>query len=72
MKLLLIVFIFAILIMLWRNRRVDEVAQRPAAPLPPQVMVTCADCGTHVPSSEAVMGHRGAYCSAAHRTRCEP
>ena len=71
MKFLLIVFIFAFLIMLWRNRRVEEVAQRPTPPGQPQVMVICASCGTHVPASEAVMGHRDPYCSAAHRARSE-
>ena len=71
MKLLLIVFIFAVLIMLWRNRRVDEVAQRPAPKGKPQLMVVCAHCGTHLPAAEAVTGLRGVYCSTGHRARSE-
>ena len=71
MKLLLIVFIFAILMMLWRNRRVDEVAQQPPPKGQPQLMVVCANCGTHLPAAEAVTGLRGVYCSSTHRAHSE-
>ena len=32
-----------------------------------QVMVSCAQCGLHVPQSEAFPGRGGHFCSAAHR-----
>lgn len=32
-----------------------------------QVMVSCAQCGLHVPQSEAFPGRGGQFCSAAHR-----
>lgn len=83
MKFLLIVFIFAFLIMFWRKRQAEEAAAEPP-PAPkarpgnaqrgtedPLMMVACARCGTHVPQNDAVRGHAGSYCSAAHRSASE-
>lgn len=37
----------------------------------PHIMVACADCGTHIPESDAIHGAHGVYCSQAHRNRHE-
>jgi len=36
-----------------------------------QVMVSCAQCGLHVPQSEAYPGRGGQFCCAAHRSAYE-
>lgn len=33
----------------------------------PQPMLPCAQCGTHIPESDAVPGKQGHYCSEQHR-----
>ncbi|OWQ45115.1 hypothetical protein CDL60_22630 [Roseateles noduli] len=46
----------------------------PAAPAPsPELesMVSCAECGTHLPAGEAVPGRGGLFCSASHRAAHE-
>jgi len=35
------------------------------------MMVSCAECGTHLPESEAYPGRGGHFCSAEHRQRHE-
>lgn len=51
----------------------DRAAAPPPAPpaAPPERaledMVSCAECGTHLPASEALPGRGGQFCSAAHR-----
>ncbi len=40
-------------------------------PTGPQTMVTCAHCGAHLPSSDAVAGQQAVYCSEAHRLQKE-
>lgn len=37
----------------------------------PERMVDCAECGTHLPVSEALPGRGGHFCSAEHRSRFE-
>lgn len=34
-------------------------------------MVRCAECGTHLPESEALPGRGGHFCGAAHRAAHE-
>lgn len=34
-------------------------------------MVSCAECGTHLPAGEAVPGRGGQFCSVAHRAAHE-
>lgn len=76
MKYLLVLFVVAIGIWLWRKNRQDEISERAAAPKPaapravgaPQAMVRCAHCGLHLPATDALPGPDGAlYCSVAHR-----
>ncbi|HLO95359.1 MAG TPA: PP0621 family protein [Burkholderiaceae bacterium] len=35
------------------------------------MMVSCAECGTHLPEAEAYPGRGGHFCSAEHRQRHE-
>ena len=75
MKYLLVLFVVAVAIWLWRRNRREEMEQkagaRPAAPPtvgPPQSMVRCAHCGLHLPAADAIAGPQGSvYCSEAHR-----
>ena len=34
-------------------------------------MVSCVECGTHLPAVEAVPGRGGPFCSVAHRAAHE-
>lgn len=79
MKYLLVVVVVFVAIWLWRKNRRDELRARPVPPrnaAPPAVaaplaMTRCAQCGMHLPESDAVRGQRGVYCSAAHRQATE-
>jgi len=71
-KFLLIVFIFAFLIMLWRKGQATQAKPQKSRPAAPTLMVACAHCGTHLPSDDALAGRHGVYCSAAHRATSEP
>ncbi len=42
-----------------------------AAEPAPERMVDCAECGTHLPVSEALPGRGGHFCCAEHRSRFE-
>lgn len=71
MKILFIIVLIAVAIAWLRARaRAEEAAQggqRPAAPPAPERMVSCAQCGLHLPASEAVFDAGGtAYCGAPH------
>ena len=60
---------------LWRSGRSDGPTSSGSAPArnqSPQVMVPCTLCQLHVPIGDAVAGHRGSYCCAAHRLQAEP
>jgi uncharacterized protein len=37
----------------------------------PQIMLSCAVCGVHLPRSDAHVGKRGSYCSATHQKQRE-
>ncbi len=77
MKYLLVLGVVMFAIWLWRHNREtqvrDRAATRPRRPPPPAEaaavpdMVPCAQCGLHLPQSDAVTGQRGQYCSDAHR-----
>ena len=54
-----------------RNARPAEQQKKPAAPPAPQSMVSCAQCGLHLPQNEALPGRGGVFCTAAHRAEFE-
>lgn len=69
MKYLLVLCIVLLGIWLWRtNREADpkrNKQQTKAAPKPLE-MVRCTLCSVHIPSTQAIQGKKGAYCSADH------
>lgn len=74
MKFLLWAGLIAAVIWVLRSKKKSS----PAAPSPApsvakreiEVMLRCADCGTHFPASEAVFdASNTAYCSSEHRQR---
>ncbi|MCV2370034.1 PP0621 family protein [Roseateles oligotrophus] len=75
MKYLLLIVVLALVFsMLARKRaRPPEVKPEPNARSKPPVlnMVTCAQCGLHLPLDEALPGQGGMFCGAAHRASYE-
>ena len=77
MKFLL--FVMAVLVLLWllrgslrRLRRPPPPpAARPAPDEGPLPMLSCAQCGLHLPRDEALPGRGGVFCGAAHRSAYE-
>lgn len=70
MKYILVLAVVWVGYYLWRKARMADKAEqeRPKRdPATPQVMVACAHCGTHLPSSEALPARGVFYCSAEHR-----
>ncbi len=53
------------------NAETNAKPNGPATALPPQTMLPCQHCATHVPESDAVRGRLGPYCSSAHRQLAE-
>lgn len=73
MKYLLILLLALVVIWAWKRSRAKQ-AMPPPAPTPtaaPSEMVTCAQCGIHVPHEEAVTGQKGLYCSTEHRSSAQ-
>lgn len=59
-------------VVLWWKHRQRGVRVPPGARAPStETMVRCAQCGVHVPESQALPGRGGVFCSAEHRTRFE-
>ena len=69
----LLVFLLAILALVWLLRG-SVRRMRVHTPPPvraPQAMVACAQCGVHVPASDALPGRGGVFCGADHRAAFE-
>ena len=54
-----------------RSRPREPEARKPPPPAQPQAMLSCAECGMHLPADEALPGKGGVFCSAAHRSSYE-
>jgi len=54
-----------------RSRPREPEVRKPQPPAPPQAMLSCAECGMHLPADEALPGKGGVFCSAAHRSSFE-
>ena len=73
----LVLFAFAVLVLLWLLRGGARRAGPPSRPRAdadasaPQAMLSCAQCGIHMPRDEALPGRGGVFCSDAHRTAYE-
>jgi len=71
MKLLL--FLLAVLALVWLLRgSVRRVrTQAPPSASAPKPMVPCAQCGVHLPASDALPGRGGVFCGEDHRAAFE-
>ncbi len=75
MRLVFLLLMGGLLWLAWRKLMPrDADAPPPAPPAPtggPEVMRRCAECGVHLPESQALPGRGGHFCSAAHREQFE-
>lgn len=74
MKLLVLIAVVVAVLWLARSlRRPPQVPPTPRSPAPGthEEMVTCAQCGVHLPRSEALPGRGGVFCGEAHRSAFE-
>ena len=75
MKYLLLLIVLALVFFLLGVKRARPPTRppqaRPPAPPAPQNMVSCAQCGLHLPRDESLPGLGGVFCSAAHRQTYE-
>jgi uncharacterized protein len=67
--------LLVILVVIWGIKRTrignTPQAKKDTPPAAPSNMVTCAQCGIHLPQEEAVSGVKGVYCSTDHRTAAQ-
>jgi uncharacterized protein len=77
MKFILLLAVVLGVIWLMRSLRKPKLPpeagpeKKPAAPQEagrPEEMVSCEQCGVHLPRSEALPGRGGVFCSEAHRS----
>lgn len=70
-----LIWLVVIVLAIWAYRRSRRPAQPPASPgtasAAPSNMVSCAQCGLHLPQEEAVAGERGLYCTTEHRNAAQ-
>jgi uncharacterized protein len=81
LKYAVVILVVLLGVWLWRKNRADARDDNEDAPIkphktkqedaPPQIMLSCAVCGVHLPKSDALVGKRGSYCSASHRQQQE-
>jgi uncharacterized protein len=80
LKYAVVILVILLGVWIWRRNRAEAVADldEPSAKAPedraaivPQIMLSCAVCGVHLPKSDALVGKKGSYCSAAHRQQRE-
>ena len=70
MKYLIVLAVIAVVYALWRSQRGTPPRQGSATRpriAPPQDMVRCAQCGVHLPKSEALWNAGRSYCCRAHQ-----
>jgi len=77
MKYLILLILLALVFFLLGVKRARPTARKPepdakpARPAEPRQMLSCAQCGLHMPADEALPGLGGSFCSAAHRKAFE-
>ncbi|HET7791944.1 MAG TPA: PP0621 family protein [Rhizobacter sp.] len=73
MKFLIVIAVIAGVLWLMRSLRKPHLPPTPAQPSSPknEEMVACAQCGVHLPRSEALPGRGGVFCGEAHRAAYE-
>ncbi len=76
MKYLLLIVVLALVFAMLARKRARPPQPKPESNPGPKVqqalnMVTCQQCGLHLPLDEALPGQGGLFCSAAHRASYE-
>ncbi len=70
-RFLVILAVVAVVYLLLKSRHAGGRGAQPSAPPeqqpPAEDMVRCAQCGVHLPRSEAIMAAGKFYCCEAHR-----
>jgi uncharacterized protein len=74
-----VLFLVLVVVVVWMvrgalRRRVDPPQGANPVDKPvglPEDMVACAQCGVHLPRSEALPGRGGVFCGEAHRQAFE-
>lgn len=73
---LLLLLAIAVGVILWwkhsqRGRRSGAAPSEAPPSAMPESMLRCAECGLHLPASQALPGRGGSFCSAEHREAFE-
>ena len=74
MKILLMLALVVVGVWVFRaSRKATRQVKRPAENPATMAldMVRCAQCDTHLPKADAVVGKQALYCSAEHRQQAE-
>jgi uncharacterized protein len=75
MKFLVLLVVIVGVLWLMRSLRKPTLPPTPKPQQPPPLqneeMVACAQCGVHLPRTEALPGRGGVFCGEAHRTAFE-
>lgn len=74
LRTLIVVVVLGLLLWWWLRRPTRREGDPPPAQVPPQgaeAMVRCAECGVHLPLSQALPGRGGHFCGAPHRQQFE-
>jgi uncharacterized protein len=66
MKYLLVILVVVVVLALMFGRRRGPAPRKRSAPADAEGMVRCAQCGIHLPRSEALLLSGRTYCSTAH------
>ena len=71
----LLIIVLVALAALWLARvlraRIGRGRARPKPPVRSEDMPACAQCGVHLPRSDALPGRGGVFCSEGHRAAYE-
>lgn len=82
MKMLVLIAVLVAVVWLMRGLRKPKLPPRPGQEAPPtatsteakqthEEMISCQQCGVHLPRSEALPGRGGVFCCDAHRSAFE-
>lgn len=77
MKFLILIVVVLAVVWLMRGLRKPNLPPRSQQETPPpaadaqEEMLSCQQCGVHLPRSEALPGRGGVFCSEAHRSAFE-
>jgi uncharacterized protein len=66
MKYLLVILVIVVVLALMFGRRRPSAPRKRASSADAEGMVRCAQCGIHLPRSEALLRSGRTYCSTAH------